>query len=139
VFKKPVARTRRDRRVLEDCRKVQVGAVENLQKKAPLYDLIHRLEEKLKDSGFAIQGELVGPGVQCNRLSLKEMELHVFNVIKLGNRKAVSHDDAVKFCASIGVPMVHFVESGNAFSYTMKQLLDLSKGKYKGTKNDREG
>jgi hypothetical protein len=35
--------------------------------------------------------------------------------------------------------MVPIVEEGEAFDYTLEQLLEISKGKYEGTNNHREG
>ncbi len=43
----------------------------------------YKLDELL-DEGFALQAELVGPGVQGNPMGLTQLELRVFNVFKIG-------------------------------------------------------
>lgn len=49
---------------------------------AKKYNLIDALE-----SNICIQGEIAGPGIQSNPAGYKEVNLHVFNVIDLTNRK----------------------------------------------------
>jgi RNA ligase (TIGR02306 family) len=100
----------------------------------------YRLEEALaKHPHRVIQAELIGPGIQKNRLALRGVQLAVFNVYDQEERRFLSHDEAATFLASIGVPMVEVLERGDAFSHDQASLLALAEGFYPGTKNEREG
>ena len=88
---------------------------------------------------LAVQGELCGPGIQKNRLNLKEVSLFVFNIYDFQNARYLSHDEARRFAFDNGLTPVEEVESGEAFSHTQESLLALAEGKYPGTNNEREG
>lgn len=102
--------------------------------------MVHKYDlDKLIPEGFAVQGEIVGPGIQANRLILPEVDLRVFTVYDINARRRVEYKELVKFCEAIGVPMVPVLEEGEAFDYNLEQLLEKARGKYEGTKNHREG
>jgi hypothetical protein len=42
---------------------------------------------ELVPEGFAVQGEIVGPGIQSNPLKLKEIELYLFNMYNINEGK----------------------------------------------------
>ncbi len=88
---------------------------------------------------MAIQGEIVGPGVQKNRLGLRELSLFGFSVFDISAARFLDHDDARTFLTEIGLPAVAVVEEGDAFAHTLESLLKLAEGKYPGTNNEREG
>lgn len=100
----------------------------------------YNLQEVLPAAGeYAIQGELVGPGVQKNRLQLEEHDMLVFNVYDIRNRKYLDFAEQKTFCEENGLKMVPVVEIGKSFKHTKTSLLELAEGKYEGTKNEREG
>lgn len=88
---------------------------------------------------LAVQGEIVGPGVQKNRLGLGEVCLFAFNVYDFERAAYLDHDDARAFLAQSNIPAVETLETGDAFAYTQNYLLALAEGKYPGTSNEREG
>ena len=100
------------------------------------YDLeaVLRLNPKL-----AIQGEICGPGIQKNRLGLKELSLFAFNVYDIEGARYLNHDDARQWLESNGLTPVEVVETGESFSHSQDSLLALAEGKYPGTTNEREG
>ncbi len=98
------------------------------------------LEAKLRaHPTMAIQGEICGPGIQKNRLDLKQLALFVFNVYNLAERRYLDHDEARAFTSEIGLSAVETLETGDSFGYDLPALLRLAEGKYPGTKNQREG
>ena len=100
----------------------------------------YQLPEKLAaHPTMAIQGEICGPGIQKNRLDLKQIALFAFNVYDIANHHYLDHRAARAFLAEIEVPAVETVESGDSFGYDLPALLRLAEGKYPGTKNEREG
>jgi RNA ligase (TIGR02306 family) len=94
--------------------------------------------------GFAIQGEVVGPGIQKNRLKLSEPDLFVFNVFDIKAGRYLDYDKFVMFCHTHGlktVPVEFEVDAEElpSFPFTIDALLQLAEGEYPGTGNRREG
>lgn len=86
---------------------------------------------------FAIQGEVCGPGIQKNRLGLKEIDLFVFNVYDVFNQKYLDYVTFLNFCETYKLKTVP-VEKVCVFDFTLDQLLEMAKGKYASGQN-REG
>jgi len=100
------------------------------------YDLRKKMTET--GSGIAIQGEIVGPGIQKNELGLKEIDLFIFNIYVIRAREYLNHYQVEEICKSMGLKMVP-VDSKFIFNHTLEQLLAMANGKYEGTSNRREG
>ncbi len=94
---------------------------------------------RAQDRNYAVQGEVVGPGVQGNRLGLKETDLFVFNVFDVTGARYLPHADARTWSEANGLPFVPVLEEGPSFAYTQDDLLAKAEGKYPGTSNEREG
>lgn len=65
--------------------------------------------EKINGTGFHVQGELVGPKIQGNPLSLKEVDWFVFNIFYQGSY--LPHAQVIKLCAEWGFNVVPSVEN----------------------------
>ncbi len=96
---------------------------------------------KLKTFGknIAIQGELAGPGVQKNLLRLQDLEIFVFNIFFLDERRYCGFSELKELADKFGLKTVPVLSKDIEFSFTLDQLLEMAKGKYAGTSNDREG
>jgi RNA ligase (TIGR02306 family) len=92
-----------------------------------------------KSPHLAIQGEICGPGIQKNRLGLKDLELVVFNIYDIENARYLSHDEGRKFIIDNGLTPAEVVEIGDTFDRDQTSLLALAEGKYPNTNNEREG
>lgn len=66
------------------------------------------LPAKLPD-GFAVQGELVGPGIQGNEMGLTKKTLYLFNAWDIKGQKYLDYVEFVSFAASLGVEIVPMV------------------------------
>lgn len=105
------------------------------------------IEAGLRSLGghIAVQGEIVGPGIQCNKMGLKEFDFYVFNVVDARTRKRLDLDEALDVSARIGLRFVPILERGDSFSYSAADLLEMARGKYRdhfpGARDtqDREG
>lgn len=98
------------------------------------------IERILRDNpGFAIQGEVCGPGIQKNRLNLKASALFVFNVYDVANARYLNDEEMRAFCTRVGLIAVDIIERGDAFAHTQESLLALAEGFYPNTRNEREG
>lgn len=92
----------------------------------------------------AVQGELVGPGIQKNRLGLTQVEWFVFGAYDV---RAARHLDPIElraFCDERGlrtVPYEQVVEGDEArtFEHSLERWLGLAGGFYEGTSNRKEG
>jgi RNA ligase (TIGR02306 family) len=99
------------------------------------------LEKKMREWGanIAIQGEICGPGIQKNKLGLTEHSLFVFDVYDIDDGKYLSVPRMFQVVTMFGLERVPLVQMGEGFHYDQEQLLEMAKGKYNGTQNDREG
>jgi RNA ligase (TIGR02306 family) len=95
---------------------------------------------KLKQKGnFAVQGELVGPGIQGNKLGLKDKGFFAFNVFDIDEKRYLDFEEFVNFCKSIDLPTVPIEMSDVVFCFSKEELLRMADGKYDGTNSAREG
>lgn len=78
------------------------------------------------DSNVALQGEVVGPGVNGNNLGLKEHELHAFTLFHIPTRSYFPFYTLRDFCMEQNIPMVSLIEMGDKFQYDLPYLIKLS-------------
>jgi RNA ligase (TIGR02306 family) len=95
-------------------------------KMARQYDIENVLKNAFPNMNVAIQGEVVGPGIQGNHLGLTNMEFHLFNIFDIGNRSFFGYHEMIKFCQDYNIPMVHTIQEGLAFGFTMEELIALA-------------
>ena len=96
--------------------------------------------EKLRKLGnFAVQGEICGPGIQKNRLGLKEHELLLFDVFNIKEARYLDFKEFIEFSQSIGMRTVPIENESFIFDFTIEELLEMVKGRYPNTSNEREG
>ena len=103
------------------------------------------LREKLSALGknIAIQGELCGPGIQKNKLKLKDYKWYIFDIVDLDTLEYYSYPDLQAFCGRLNLDMAP-VECAEGhpeqfrFDYSLANLLELAKGKYESGA-DKEG
>ncbi len=101
----------------------------------------HDLEEKLLGLGrrLAIQGELIGPGIQKNRYGLKVHELFVFNVFDLQAFAYIEKREAAQICERLGLKTVPVLGEMQVPD-SMDDLLALAEGKsVLNSDTEREG
>lgn len=79
---------------------------------------------------IAIQGEIVGPGIQKNPLGLNIPDLYVFNVVDITTNTRFSLDMSRLIVEQLGLKFVPVLEIGSSFSYTVTDLLEKAQGKY---------
>lgn len=90
------------------------------------YKINEYLSKLYPNKNVAIQGEIVGPGVQKNPLGLTELEFHLFNLWMIDTREYGSYDDTKAFCDSANIPMVTLIDEGDSFNYSLDDLIKLS-------------
>ncbi|NMO20853.1 RNA ligase (ATP) [Pyxidicoccus fallax] len=111
----------------------------------PLWAMAERYRlDTVLPPGFAVQGELCGPGIQKNRLGLTQPDLFIFSVHDTRAGRFLGHAEFIAFCAEHGlrtVPVEHVVtgEAARTFDHGLEHYLKLAQGFYTGTKNRKEG
>jgi RNA ligase (TIGR02306 family) len=107
-------------------------AVWTLAKK---YDL-----ENILPEGYAIQFEIVGPGIQKNHMGLDEIDMRVFNLWDIKRRVYCDAVILKGFCERKGLPMVDIVDWDKTFDFTSNDdLRKYAEGKYPLSGKPREG
>jgi len=88
---------------------------------------------------LAVQGELVGPGIQGNRLGFTEHKCLVFDIYHRNEGRYLSIEEMEALAEIWGFSLVPLIDKGFELSYTAEDLLYMAEGKYDGTDNEREG
>jgi RNA ligase (TIGR02306 family) len=88
---------------------------------------------------LAIQGEIVGPGIQRNPVGLADKDLFVFSVFDTGDGRCLDDAELRAFCREHGLEPVPVAFEGERFDETVESLLAKAEGLYPGTKSQREG
>lgn len=119
----------------------RIAEIENVEMK-----LRSALDDNFEFDAVAIQGEIIGPGIQKNRYRREDYELYVFNVLfkqKDGKVVFLSHDNMKFFCEKYGFRMVPVLDNNFKIPSTLEEILKYADGKSvicpKNTSPDREG
>lgn len=102
------------------------------------YDIEAKLRSAFPDKNIAIQGEVVGPGVQKNPMGLTDLDFRLFNIFDINGRGYLDYAKIVDFCGTTGIPMVPVIAEGNAFGYNLSDLIMLAREQTYGV-NPAEG
>lgn len=103
------------------------------------YDIENKLKTTFATTSVAIQGEVVGPGVQKNPLGIKELDFKLFNIFDIVQRTYLDYAKIVEFCNSNNIPMVPIIDEGAAFHYTLEELIALANAQKYDTGGPAEG
>lgn len=106
-----------------------------------LWQMAEKYNLKNMIKGLALQGELVGPGIQGNPMGLKEHCVFFFNIWVIDQRRYFNGEELL--CWFYGrdlsmVPLLESVRSGSVFDYSEDELRKLAQGNYVNGK-PREG
>ena len=101
----------------------------------------YRVEEFLRRMGgnFAIQGEIIGEGVQGNLYKLRGMHLYIFDVYDIDRRRYLNDKERMEFIGSNEFNLVHvpFIKSNVTIDYDRHTLLETAE--IKATLNNNVG
>jgi RNA ligase (TIGR02306 family) len=90
--------------------------------------------------GFALQGEVVGEGVQGNPLRIKGRKLYAFNVYDIVGRCYLDLETFLLFCKALGVDTVPIIAVDMNLPSDVDTLIAMADGKSDLNPNcDREG
>ncbi len=86
-------------------------------------------EVTLKNRNLAIQGEIVGPGANKNRLGLSELDFYVFNIYDTIKKCFISIKDVIEICKDEGlktVPVIHLAKTIQELGDEYKSLAGIA-------------
>jgi len=92
---------------------------------------------------YALQAEVIGPGIQKNHYALSKTQLRVFNVLKINDGRQGTHlvhvDDMSRIASAVGLETIPMLGTF-ILDHTVDQLVEMSKGKSQlNPKIHREG
>ena len=106
------------------------------------YNILGKLAEALVGGReYAIQGEIVGPGIQKDRNKESEFVFKCFRIWDIANQKFLNPNETVAFCKEFDIPHVEVLKTDFQFFdeiTTMEDALKFAEGKTKEG-NEREG
>ena len=106
------------------------------------YNILGKLAEALVGGmEYAVQGEIVGPGINGDRNKEKEASFKCFRIYDIAHQKFLNPNETVAFCKEFDIPHVDIIETDFPFFdkiTTMEEALKFAEGKTKEG-NEREG
>ncbi len=119
------------------------GKVSVYWQMANQYDVMSKLKSLAEDNGieYAVQGEIVGPGINKCRNKEQKYKFLVFRIYDITNQRWVNPTETVKMCESLGLEHVQIIKDNFAFFdevRTMDEALKFAEGKT-AEGNEREG
>jgi hypothetical protein len=94
----------------------------------------YNLKDKLRGTGYALQGEIIGPGVYngsgINLYEVEEPELYVFNIVDTRTRKSVPLWTLINLCSDWDLNTVPVLDFNYKLGiHTVPELLTFATGK----------
>lgn len=81
--------------------------------------------------GYAIQAEVIGPGIQGNKYNLREVQVRVFNAMAVGPGEGpvyLSRERINELAAALGLETVPFLGTVVIEDHTTREIVDMSRG-----------
>lgn len=97
------------------------------------------IDAAINDPHYAIQGEMVGPGIQSNRLGLKQIQIFIYNVYDTKQCKYLDYDQFVRFCLEAQIKRVPVLAVGVNCVLIMEELELISKENAYANGHPQEG
>ena len=97
------------------------------------------MEDKIQ-SGYAVQGEIIGESIQGNPLKRKGQRFYAFNVYSIVDGRFLDFVEFRTFCAGAGIDTVPIVDSSLSLPAEASQIVEMADGNSLLTPDaDREG
>lgn len=102
-------------------------------------EILEKYHEEYPDEYLAVQGELVGPGIQKNKMNLNEREFYIFNLFKSTTKCSswvkLGYNELIDFCDKNSLKHVPYIYSDYSFKahniQTVDDILKLAEGTYR--------
>jgi len=107
--------------------------------------MLHNLEQKFdkvfpEGVNIAMQGELVGPGVQGNKYGLEELDIYFFNIFDISERKYVSFEYFMYVCGIMAEKTAPILLDNFKLINSIPEIVEMASGNSViGNESLREG
>jgi RNA ligase (TIGR02306 family) len=108
--------------------------------------LEHNVEQIMRDydakngiGNFAIQAEMIGPGIQGNIYGLDKKEFRIFTFFKEREQRYSTYDELIHLIEETGLPLVPIIDDNFTITSDVDALVELSIGNSKIANRSREG
>ena len=92
------------------------------------------------DLNIAVQGELIGVGIQGNIYNIADYDFYVYDVFDIDKQEYISAEDRYAIVESLGLKHVPILGHNWHYTTTVQELLEMADGKSElNPKQDREG
>jgi len=93
------------------------------------YDLLNKLEKFCKERkcNIALQGELLGPGIQGNKYKLQDYDIYFFNAFNIDTQNRLIESSLTQLCNYFGLKRVPYFDSV-FFLKSADEWVEFSKG-----------
>ena len=88
---------------------------------------------------YAIQGELIGPGIQGNQEKLEDLEMYVFDVFDIDAQSYLTAEKRYNFLLDTELQHVPIIYPHTAIPQTLEKVLAMAEGPSLNPKANREG
>ena len=105
-------------------------------KVARKYGVLELLSQK---GNYAIQGELMGPGIQGNQEKLEDLEMYVFDVFDIDAQSYLTAEKRYSFLLDTKLQHVPIISPHTAIPQTLEKVLAMAEGPSLNPKANREG
>ena len=95
-------------------------------KMARQYEIEKHIRNFFGGQKIAVQGEVVGPGINGNQLGLTQHELHLFAIQFIEERTYATFVQLETFCNETAIPMVTLIRMGDKFNDSIESLVKLA-------------
>ena len=108
--------------------------------------LEYKVEQLMRDydakngiGNFAIQAEMIGPGIQGNIYGLDKKEFRIFTFFKEREQRYSTYDELIHLIEETGLPLVPIIDDNFTITSDVDALVELSIGNSKIANRSREG
>lgn len=91
------------------------------------------------NANIAIQGELIGEGIQKNRYGLKGQVFYAFDIYDIDKGEYFSAQDRHDFCVTMGIKHVPWISDMHLANVPIDEYLELAEGSSHLANVEREG
>jgi hypothetical protein len=93
------------------------------------HDLENKFRKVFGSNNIALQGELIGAGIQGNKYKLDKLDIYFFNVFFIKKYAYGNMSELIEVCQWLNEKTVPILNSDYSLSNSIPELVELSKGK----------
>lgn len=86
------------------------------------------IENKLRSlsGNYALQGELIGEGIQSNKYKIRGQDFRVFNIFNIDKYEYLNFDELTKMSATLGLQTVPILSTNYVLNNNIPEIIELA-------------